>query len=1707
MAQSFNASLNVQLNTASLNASTKQISNALGRITGQASEFQKSLDASTARVFAFGATTVVLNSITQSFKKLVATTIEVEKRLIEINSIFQATETTFNRFRNSIFQVAKETGQSFDTVAEGAAELARQGLSAEETAKRLKAALVLTRISGLDAEKSVKSLTAAINGFTSAGLSANQIVNKMVAVDTAFAVSAQDLAEAFSRAGSTAEDAGVSFDQLLGLVTAVEQKTARGGAVIGNAFKSIFTRLQRGTTIDELQELGVAIDATMSGVQKLQALSMAIENIADPTVVSKIKELAGGVFQINVVSAALKDIGSETSIFAKATQTGVQATNQAFEKNAALSESMAHNINRLIVGLTSLGEKVGSITFGPLLENLVGIAIKFTEFLDKALDPEKGNNFIRGFFKAISTFLSGPAIVIFTAAFLKIAKLVGKFALDGMKALFKMGTEAEKLKNIQGGIVGLLSRDSALRKVIQSTTATQLQKEQAVIAAIKRENALLTQQAALMRSLAAAAAARGVGGFTQGTGFTGRRGRTFSHGFMAEEATARMLGAPDDVQAHMGTGKINGRDFIMNNYEMEVPNFAGGNSAVIPMYAGGHLPRYARGSRGQQVLGRPDKPLADREDITTRDEAIAAGYTERQASHRFGAAPKKPKAKKTEQVVLVTPQNMGMLIPSIGKSATIGKKTRGRFKFGGKHMGFEYGGPLEVDGPKVPKAVDQAADPHDEKLKKNITKSVTTNAANFAALLKPVLGKPSPAKILQKLKSQGGGKGALKGIVGAAFEASVNAALDISPARKVEGGDFDVKGVSGKKAAAIRKLFGVSNPKANIFDYKENSRRNSIASFAKKIANEDAEKGSVKFVTREVRRGTKAFAGGHIPKFAGGHMPKYARGMKMGGASAGGGGSIGKLMGIFDSITSVGFGLQFAFGAISSAIGFVQAAYEKQITVMEAATEKRIEEIEASDDNFLMKRALIQEEMRLLEEIKKQPPVYVRLAEAAKAAAIALGALAALNMVTRGGLGRAIGKTKVGGIFGGSTKSGIGRKAKLRAAEKFKGQPDRMVKAQKAGIGASRLARGGGAAAALFGVYDIGSTLMNEDLTKREKIVGVSESTGAIAGGIGGGIAGAKLGATLAPFLGPAAPLVAAITTFGGSIIGAVGGGMAAGKAAEALTPQEKAIAEAKEKIAATQTAVGVGRTKFDKAPDFEGFGDKESQIDFLNKSLEEGMANAADPKALADAYDKAAKAVEKQAKISDELFLENQEAKDGSKKKKKITEKLNKSNEELAKAQDALANVVANISGWKYKDLQMQMSWQADMDEATATLAQAHKDYAATLLDLQERQSKITLKTADAFAQAQDQQALVQALATGPNALAMNMGAGFQTQQRGLDQFRGAVINAQTGVDTAYAETSKTASEQGRTATNREMLQGSLAARNNLEKASQQFESAARKAGIDILSKMKQVGDLQMANEKKMAELTAQTIQAQVSHIQQAFGQGGMDLDFVHAQGKEIADEMLKDPADIDYEKIGMMMSEYDDEGTGVSIDKLVTLFGVSQDKLQEILAKVADAGLVGGEGKNMLLQLRSGEGEDFKGMMDDAKGLDATAEMDELLETQRGLNKAMAQATKAWEKFATDSDTADIAKKLKETQEKIESGEASVDEVLKFLDENLQASKDLQPFLAEQAKFAKSATNSMKMLANKMISMENLIKDLMDEEPAEGTGATALEPASEGS
>jgi len=887
--QAFNAQMNLTLNSQSLNTATKEIRQALGRITGNASEFQKSLDASTARVFAFGATTLVIQGVNQAFKALIGTTIEVEKRMTEIKTIFSGTAQEFNAFRESVFQVAKDTGQAFSVVADAAAEFARQGLNAEETAKRLEAALVLTNVSGLDSVKSVNTLTAAINGFKSAALTAEQVTNKLVAVDTRFAVSAKDLADGLTRAGSTAEDARVSFDELLGIITAVQQKTQRGGAVIGNALKTIFTRLGRQGAIEDLQALGVAIDESQSGIQKLKALGEAFEAASgDPSKQNKIKEISAGGFQINIISAALKDLNSEQSIFADATKASTNAAQEGYEKNAKIVKTLSGQINALIVSLTNMAEKVGQITFAPILGTLVDIASKVSGFLNEALDPEKGNAFVKGILKSIGSFVSGPGLVLLTTAFIKVISLVAKFAKDGFKSVLSINSESEKLKSIQVGIVNSLNTDKKFREAILSTTLTHAEKQQAIADAINRENKLLREQERILTAIGKFALSRGISGFDTGSGFVDPKGKpkNAAKGFvpsfqasaqetMMETSAARehgyKAGKVFNTRLYDGTGgsfkaTVNSAEKIKT---VKGPNGELGTYVIPPngLAAKGFVPNYA-----------PIKaPYAGAKKIR---EAEQNGTLE---SYKKGGTYFFPDGSQAaeSQVLTVTRRSenisardeartqlrggsFGMLVPNLGF-------VRDNPQFIGSIDKTPYViDNLAIRGPDLSKT-DRAADPNDELLKKNIVSKIIDESAKFANSLGG--SRLDRKAITTQFSKNSGARGAINGAVGAAFDASVLAAYPsgrYSDSKNKElnkiGGDFDLRNVDND----VKTLFNLPRT-VTTADFKASPSSDNIKSFVGKIMKEQrvtaTQKGEITRIDNRNKK-LQGKASGFVPNFS-----------------------------------------------------------------------------------------------------------------------------------------------------------------------------------------------------------------------------------------------------------------------------------------------------------------------------------------------------------------------------------------------------------------------------------------------------------------------------------------------------------------------------------------------------------------------------------------------------------------------------------------------------------------------------------------------------------------------------------------------------------------------------------------------------------------------------------------------------------------------
>ena len=67
-----------------LNLDSKSFTRPLGKITGSVSEFNKSLEASNARVLAFGASVGIIQGVQRAFAGMVKTLVQVERSLAEI---------------------------------------------------------------------------------------------------------------------------------------------------------------------------------------------------------------------------------------------------------------------------------------------------------------------------------------------------------------------------------------------------------------------------------------------------------------------------------------------------------------------------------------------------------------------------------------------------------------------------------------------------------------------------------------------------------------------------------------------------------------------------------------------------------------------------------------------------------------------------------------------------------------------------------------------------------------------------------------------------------------------------------------------------------------------------------------------------------------------------------------------------------------------------------------------------------------------------------------------------------------------------------------------------------------------------------------------------------------------------------------------------------------------------------------------------------------------------------------------------------------------------------------------------------------------------------------------------------------------------------------------------------------------------------------
>ena len=839
----------------------------LGRITSQLSEFNKSLEASNARVIAFGASAGVIYGLQSAFSALISTTIEVQKSLADINVILNASSSDLAKFSDSLFDIARNTGKAFGDVASAATEFSRQGLGIEETLKRTSDALILSRLSGLDAAKSVEALTAAVNSFAAEAVTASEVVNKFANVDAAFAVSSADLAEAIARVGSSASQSGVSLNELISIVTSAQQTTARGGAVIGNSFKTIFTRLQRGKVIDLLESLGVD---TMDSQGQLKSTINLLKDLAGvydtlgTVQQAEVAEKVGGVFQINILKSALADLGKEFSIYDRALQIAASSTDQAIQRNVKLNETYAAQLNALKENAAQLAAAGGERIIGPSFERVVGGANAILGGINESDGQGIGAALGKGILDGVGQILAGPGLALIGGVIIKLFKDFTVYAGGSVKELLGLNNASKQQAQIQQSINSIIAQNPQLLQLMTQGTKGVNDAAQLLLNSLQQQTIELQKQDAITSKIASQLYKGGVrvqGGVPTAT-------KTKADGYIpafSKEGrdVQRGVGGARPSDVPIGPFNINGEPTIINSGEKLVPDFGGsGETAILTRdmqksvsMAEGYVPNFAI-DRPYERAKRSDllkkKPGNEDYDAAQAELGLRGGGETFDADKILGF--KLPG-------LLVPPGGAGKGI--ITKQNLLGDDNNIKFDFPVASLQIQGNQKLQQEAEKMFVVDDNF-----------ITQFVDKQVLPFTHALANTIGSPpADPKTTRNIAGVKGLKGSIEGALGAIFDAALISAVGEASA-EAEGGDFDVR-ASGKQFEYIDKLFtggrgslgGTAN---NLGDFKKSAGPDATNSMVAKTLKEYPNKFKPKIDNTQKNKAkkTRSRATGYIPNFA-----------------------------------------------------------------------------------------------------------------------------------------------------------------------------------------------------------------------------------------------------------------------------------------------------------------------------------------------------------------------------------------------------------------------------------------------------------------------------------------------------------------------------------------------------------------------------------------------------------------------------------------------------------------------------------------------------------------------------------------------------------------------------------------------------------------------------------------------------------------------
>lgn len=403
--------------------------------------------------------------------------VEYEEKLKQLQAISGATDTELKNLAGSILEVGKNSKSSLLEITEAATTLAQAGYSASETGKVLKDALNLSAASGATPKEAVDLLTSALGAFNLTADASTHIVDVLVAGLNNTKLTTEQMALAIQYAGSTAFQAGVSFEELTALAGSLAQAGIRSGSTIGTGLRQVIIEFEQPT--EKFRQALSEVGLTMADVDiKTKSLADIIKTLTSAgfgaTQALEAFDKRGAAAYL-----ALKgQIGSYDQLALSLAQDGAAA-----EAQAKSMDNLGAQWKRFINILSGFAEQAGQpvlvvlkdvlYVLSDALEVVGEVAEEFDKLTQSMLGVDLSGAALLTGIGALTGSAFGPLGIAIGAATGALIGLAGAFgdtnsSMDKLRAKSNESGErldalTQKVTSVDDAIKNLINRQSSLQ--------------------------------------------------------------------------------------------------------------------------------------------------------------------------------------------------------------------------------------------------------------------------------------------------------------------------------------------------------------------------------------------------------------------------------------------------------------------------------------------------------------------------------------------------------------------------------------------------------------------------------------------------------------------------------------------------------------------------------------------------------------------------------------------------------------------------------------------------------------------------------------------------------------------------------------------------------------------------------------------------------------------------------------------------------------------------------------------------------------------------------------------------------------------------------------------------------------------------------------------------------------------------------------------